>query len=202
MHTRQLQQYTQDNYNNTHKTTTTIHTRQLQQYTQDNHNNTHKTTTTIHTANQQQLHTRQLKTTNNTCETNYNTTCTEGKNTQICLTNSFCDLKLYRKVTANHFSLNFTQVEHSVWVSLLDTGLVAASHHIGPPGGVHLPLCSPFGAPQSAKPCYKWRGGGGRVFAVDGLACELFGVSWCVFDLYQHTRGHVRIPTVGYSFEK
>jgi len=28
-----LQQYTQDNYNNTHKTTTTIHTRQLQQYT-------------------------------------------------------------------------------------------------------------------------------------------------------------------------
>jgi len=39
IHTRQLQQYTQDNYNNTqdynniHKTTTTIHTRQLQQYT-------------------------------------------------------------------------------------------------------------------------------------------------------------------------
>ena len=61
IHTRQLQQYTQDNYNNTHKTTnnnthktTTIHTRQLQQYTQDNYNNTHKTTTTIHTANQQQ----------------------------------------------------------------------------------------------------------------------------------------------------
>ena len=37
---------------------TTIHTRQLQQY---NYNNTHKTTTTIHTANQQQLHTGQLK---------------------------------------------------------------------------------------------------------------------------------------------
>jgi len=44
MHTRQLQQYTQDNYNNahkttnknTHKTTTIIHTRHLQQYTQDN----------------------------------------------------------------------------------------------------------------------------------------------------------------------
>ena len=44
IHTTQLQQYTQDNYNNTHKTTnnnthkttTTIHTRQLQQYTQDN----------------------------------------------------------------------------------------------------------------------------------------------------------------------
>jgi len=36
IHTRQLQQYTQDSYNNTHKTTTTIHTRQLQQYTQDN----------------------------------------------------------------------------------------------------------------------------------------------------------------------
>jgi len=50
IHTRQLQQYIQDNYNNTHKTTTTIHTttkihtRQLQQYTQDNYKNTHKTT--------------------------------------------------------------------------------------------------------------------------------------------------------------
>ena len=39
---------------------TTIHTRQ-QQYTQDNYNNTHKTTTTIHTANQQQLHKDNLK---------------------------------------------------------------------------------------------------------------------------------------------
>jgi len=29
IHTRKLQQYTQDNYNNTHKTTTTIHTRHL-----------------------------------------------------------------------------------------------------------------------------------------------------------------------------
>ena len=36
------QQYTQDNYSNTHKTTTTKHTRQLQQYTQDNYNSTHK----------------------------------------------------------------------------------------------------------------------------------------------------------------
>ena len=59
-HTRQLQQYTQGNYNNaqktttTHKITTTIHTRQLQQYTQDNYNNTHKTTTTIHTRQLQQ----------------------------------------------------------------------------------------------------------------------------------------------------
>jgi len=52
MHTIQLQKYTQDNYNNTHKTTnnnihkttTTLHTRQLQKYTQDNYNNTHKTT--------------------------------------------------------------------------------------------------------------------------------------------------------------
>jgi hypothetical protein len=50
-----------DNYNNTHKTTTTIHTgqlttihnRQLQQYTQSNYNNTHKTTKTIHTQLQQ-----------------------------------------------------------------------------------------------------------------------------------------------------
>ena len=54
IHTRQLQQYTQDNCNKTHKTTTTIHTRQLQQYTQDNYNNTHKTTATIHTRQLQQ----------------------------------------------------------------------------------------------------------------------------------------------------
>ena len=44
IHTRKLQQYTQDNYNNSHKTTTTIHTKQLQRYIQDNYNNTHKTT--------------------------------------------------------------------------------------------------------------------------------------------------------------
>jgi len=56
------QQYTQDNYNNTHKTTnnnthkttTTIDTIQLQQYTQDNYKNTHKTTTTIDTRQLQQ----------------------------------------------------------------------------------------------------------------------------------------------------
>jgi hypothetical protein len=46
IHTRQLQQYTQDNYNSTRKTT---------------NNNTHKTTTKIHT------------TTNNTHKTTYNT---------------------------------------------------------------------------------------------------------------------------------
>ena len=39
LHTKQLQQYTQDNFNNTHKTTTTIHTRQLQQYTRSTNNN-------------------------------------------------------------------------------------------------------------------------------------------------------------------
>ena len=77
IHTRQLQQYTQDNYNNSHKTTnsnthktttaihtrklTTIHTRQLQQFTQDNYNNTHKITTTIHTR-QLTIHTRKLTT--------------------------------------------------------------------------------------------------------------------------------------------
>jgi len=84
IHTRQLQQYTQDNYNNTHKTTnnnthkttttmqcphsttnthkmTTIHTRKLRQYTQDNYNNTHKTTTTIHTKQPTIIHTRQLQ---------------------------------------------------------------------------------------------------------------------------------------------
>jgi len=98
IHTRQLQQYTQDNYNNAHKTTnnnthnttTTVHRTQLQRYTQDNYNNIYKTTTTIHTRqlqqytqdNQQKLFTRQLKTSNNTRETNYNTTCTKGKNTQ------------------------------------------------------------------------------------------------------------------------
>ena len=61
IHARQLQQNTQDNYNNKHKTTTTINTRQLQQYTiqlqqytQDNYNNTHKTTTTINTRQLQQ----------------------------------------------------------------------------------------------------------------------------------------------------
>ena len=62
IHTRQLQQYTQDNYNNTHKTTTTIHTRKLQQYTQDNYNNTHKTKT---------IHTRQLQ---QYTQNNYNNT--------------------------------------------------------------------------------------------------------------------------------
>jgi len=72
------QQYTQDNYNSTHKTTTTIHTRQLttihtrqlHQYTQDNYNNTykttnnntHKTTTSIHTRQLTTTHTRQLTT--------------------------------------------------------------------------------------------------------------------------------------------
>jgi len=40
---------------------TTIHTRQLQQFTQDNYNNIHKTTTTIHTRQLQQLTTKQLK---------------------------------------------------------------------------------------------------------------------------------------------
>jgi len=48
VHTRQLQQYTQDNYNNTHKTTTTIH--------KDNYNNTHKTATTIHKDNYNNTH--------------------------------------------------------------------------------------------------------------------------------------------------
>ena len=71
-HTRQLQQYTQDNCNNTHKTTTTIHTRQLQQYTQDNYNNTHKTTTTIHTRQLQQY-----------TQDNYNNTHGQPTETQL-----------------------------------------------------------------------------------------------------------------------
>jgi len=40
---------------------TTIHTRQLQQYTQDNYYNTHETTTTIHTRQLTTIHTRHLK---------------------------------------------------------------------------------------------------------------------------------------------
>ena len=40
--------------NNTHKTTTTIHTRQLQQHTQNNYNISHMATTTIHTRELQQ----------------------------------------------------------------------------------------------------------------------------------------------------
>jgi len=76
LHTKQLQQYTQDNFNNTHKTTTTIHTRQLQQYTQHNYNNTHNTTnnnthnttTTIHTTH---LTTQPVQTVNNTTVRKY-----------------------------------------------------------------------------------------------------------------------------------
>jgi len=83
IHTRQLQQYTQDNYNNTHKTTATIHTRQLQQYTQDNYNNTHNTTTTIHTTQLQKYtqhnHNNTQHNHNNTHNTSHNTTCTNGK---------------------------------------------------------------------------------------------------------------------------
>ena len=60
MHTRQLQQFTKDNYNNTHKATTTIQARQLQQYKQDNYNNTHKETKTIQTRQLQQ-YTRKLQ---------------------------------------------------------------------------------------------------------------------------------------------
>ena len=51
-----IQQYTQDNYSDTHGQPTTIHTIQLQQYTQPTNNNTQKKTnnnrnktTTIHT---------------------------------------------------------------------------------------------------------------------------------------------------------
>ena len=50
-------QYTQDNYNNTHKTTTTIHTRKLQQYTQDNIK-----LATIHTRQIRMQHVQKVKT--------------------------------------------------------------------------------------------------------------------------------------------
>ena len=60
-----VNKYTQDNNNNTHKTTTTIHTRQLQ-YTQDNYNNTYKTTTTIPTKLQQYVQDNQNNTHNTT----------------------------------------------------------------------------------------------------------------------------------------
>ena len=46
IHTRQLKQYTQDNYNNTYKT---------------NNNTTYKTATTIYTRQQTTIHTRQLQ---------------------------------------------------------------------------------------------------------------------------------------------
>jgi len=46
IHSRQLQQFTQDNYINTHKTTNNTH--------KTTNNNTHKTTTTIHTRQPQQ----------------------------------------------------------------------------------------------------------------------------------------------------
>ena len=80
VHTRQLQQYTQNNYN-THKTTTTIHTAKPitithKTYTtipQDSYNNTNKTTA---------IHTRQLKSSDNTCETKQNRTCTKGQHLQ------------------------------------------------------------------------------------------------------------------------
>ena len=58
IHTRQLQQYTQDNYNNTHKTTTTIHTRQRTTIHTNNYNDIHKTTTTIYTRQLTTIHTR------------------------------------------------------------------------------------------------------------------------------------------------
>jgi hypothetical protein len=72
-------------------------------------------------------------------------------------------------------------------VSLLNTGLVAAPHHTGPPGGVHLSLCSPFGAPQSAKPCYE--GGGGQYLLLMDWPVS-YSVSLFVFDLILRTRGH------------
>ena len=53
IHTRQLQQYTQDNYNSTHKTTNNN--------THNTTNNTHKTTTTIHTIQLTTIHTKYLK---------------------------------------------------------------------------------------------------------------------------------------------
>ena len=46
----------------TKKTTTKIHTRQLQKYTQDNYNNTHKTTNNNKPRTTIKIHTRQLTT--------------------------------------------------------------------------------------------------------------------------------------------
>ena len=71
IHTRQLQQYTQDNCNNTNKTTAKIQTRQLQQYKQDNYNNTNKTTTTIHTRQLQQYTQENYNNTHKTTNNNY-----------------------------------------------------------------------------------------------------------------------------------
>jgi len=105
MHTR-LQQYTQDNYNNTHKKTTTMHTRQLQQYTQENYNNAHKTTTTIHTRQLQQytqenynnahktttIHTRKLQ---QCAQDNYNNTH------QVILLTHFSSLFIFYRYLCN-----------------------------------------------------------------------------------------------------
>ena len=112
IHTRQLQQFTQDNYNNIHKTTTIIRTRQLQQYTQDNYNNTHKTTTTIHTRQQQYT------------QDNYNNTQRQLQQYTHSTTNT-------HKLKANPDSLFVTSGGHHVqhnlrngnWHSLIRTKL-------------------------------------------------------------------------------
>ena len=56
IHTRQLQQYIQDNYNNTQKTTTRIHTRQLQQYARPTNKNYTQDNLKLAT-----IHTRQIR---------------------------------------------------------------------------------------------------------------------------------------------
>ena len=68
IHTRQLQKYTQDSYNNTHKTTTTIHTNNYNNTHKTTNNNSHNKTTTIHINNYSNshkttttIHTRQLQ---------------------------------------------------------------------------------------------------------------------------------------------
>jgi hypothetical protein len=56
------------------------------------------------------------------------------------------------------------------------------------PWGVHLPLCSPFGAPQSAKPCYKWRGGegGGYLLLMDWLVSYSVSLGVCLTFICTH----------------
>jgi len=64
-HTRQLQQYTQDNHNNTHKTTTAIHTTQLQKYTRSTNNNYTKDNLKLATKRTRQIriqHAQKVKT--------------------------------------------------------------------------------------------------------------------------------------------
>ena len=87
-----LPQFTQDNYNNTYKATTTIHT---------TNNNTHKTTTTIHTTNN-----NTHKTTTTIHTTNNNTHKTLASFHTNYLTP--CSTALLQKLTGSQLAKKFS----------------------------------------------------------------------------------------------